>query len=110
MAIVLLTALKALISLWGVLNASKCHRRRVFIYSLRMFSLGTDLSFFDRVFTIEKLEEITSYLTERAGKVVLLSRTNISANTSGKLKLNNSSVEKLRQIYYMDYELLKEFY
>lgn len=72
--------------------------------------LGKDLSFFDRVFTVEKLEEITSYLTERAGKVVLLPRTNISANTSGKLKLNNSSVEKLRQIYYMDYELLKEFY
>ena len=71
---------------------------------------GTDLSFFGRVFTVERLDELTSYLSERAGKAVALPRTNIGANTSGNPELSNSSVEKLQKIYRMDYELLKNFY
>jgi hypothetical protein len=59
---------------------------------------------------VERLDELTSYLSERAGKAVALPRTNIGANTSGNPELSNSSVEKLQKIYRMDYELLKNFY
>jgi hypothetical protein len=71
--------------------------------------LGADLSYFGRVFTVERLDELTSYLSERAGKTITLPKTNVSPGAGRKPELNNSLVEKLHKIYRADYELLQKF-
>jgi hypothetical protein len=70
--------------------------------------LGTDLSYFHRVFRVEDLAELNRYLSGRSGLKIDLPWE----NQSSKLEqaLSTESLGKLEHIYKADYELLHKYY
>ena len=70
--------------------------------------LGTDLSYFDRVFKIEDTAELCRYLSERSGLKIDLPWENRSGSNAPRLSKN--SMRKLGKIYEGDYALLHNFY
>jgi hypothetical protein len=70
--------------------------------------VGRDLGYFDRVFQVEKLDEMARYLSERAGRDVPMQRENVTK--SEVLPLSETSLTKLRRLYQADIELLKDYY
>lgn len=70
--------------------------------------LGTDLSYYDRVFRMEDMAELYRYLSERSGLKIELPWENRS--TSNVPLLSKNSLRKLEQIYQADYALLQKVY
>lgn len=70
--------------------------------------LGTDLSYFHKVFRIEDIADLNDYLSRRSGLKIDLPWE----NQSSKLEqaLSGESSEKIRKIYQADYELLQKYY
>jgi Sulfotransferase family len=70
--------------------------------------IGKDLSYFDRIFRTENLDELAAYLSERAGRPVPMQRENVTKTEVPPL--TDTSMAKLRQLYAADIELLSGFY
>lgn len=70
--------------------------------------LGRDLAYYDKVFKVEELGQMFSYLSNRAGSEVSMSwenRTKVGAD-----ELSEQSIAKLRDVYRADYKLLGALY
>lgn len=70
--------------------------------------LGTDLSYFQKVFRIEDIAVLNGYLSRRCGLNINLRWE----NRSGKQEhtLSSESLRKLEHSYKADYELLQRYY
>jgi Sulfotransferase family len=69
---------------------------------------GSDLSYFHRVFRIEDIAELYTYLSGRSGLKINLPRENQS--NKHEQALSRESLRKLGKIYEADYELLQKYY
>jgi hypothetical protein len=70
--------------------------------------LGGDLSYFDKVFRMEKLSEVAEYLAERSGMALQLPWTNRS--DAPRETVSQASMDRIVSIYRKDYDLLRPYY
>lgn len=70
--------------------------------------LGTELAYYDKVFKLESLDELSTYLSNRSGAQIKIPASNVSREHP--IRLSTASIEKLRRIYKADFELLRPFY
>jgi hypothetical protein len=70
--------------------------------------LGGDLSYFDRIFRMERLSEVADFLAERGGMELRLPWTNRSPDLDDAV--SDASLEDIRRLYRRDYELLGSIY
>lgn len=70
--------------------------------------LGGDLSYFDRVFRMENLSEMTEFLAGRAGMEIHLPWMNRSAEFDDAV--TGASLDRVASLYRKDYDLLKAYY
>ena len=72
--------------------------------------IGKDLSLYSRVFPIERLAELGSYLAQRSGKEISVGKVNSSSPRVAAHDLSADSRKRLAEIYEEDYALLKDYY
>jgi len=70
--------------------------------------LGRELGYYDKVFRLEELDELATYLSRRSGSQIDIPMTNTSG--AHNICISTLSLDKLRKIYEVDFELLKAFY
>jgi len=72
------------------------------------YFLGGDLTYYDKIFKVEALGQMFSYLSNRAGSELPMTwdnRTKVAAD-----ELSAQSIAKLRDVYRADYKLLSQIY
>lgn len=72
--------------------------------------LGSDLSFFDSVFTMEELPALEQELAKRADQPVILSSCKTNSTKLTLEDLSEAAFDKLLRYTQADYELLKDYY
>ncbi len=72
--------------------------------------LGDDIGFFDRVFRLEAIGEMTEYLSGRLGRPFPVRHENKSPPGLREDRLTDRQIDRLLQITAPDYALLKNMY
>ncbi len=72
--------------------------------------LGDDIGFFDRVFRIEAIDEMYMFLSERLGRTLSTSASNVSKPDRRDDKLTPRQLDTLLEITQPDYRLLGHLY
>lgn len=72
--------------------------------------LGSDLSFFDRIFTMEQIPELEQELSQRAGQSVTLASRKTDSTKISIDDLAPASFDRLLDYTQPDYALLKDYY
>lgn len=72
--------------------------------------LGDDIGFFDRIFRIEAMSEMSAFLTERLGRELPMSHSNNSSLDRRNDQLTRKQCDTLLQITQPDYRLLGGLY
>ena len=70
--------------------------------------VGTDLTYFDRVFKVEELGEMIAYLSARSGLQLEMPWANKTREAADEL--SPASIARLRQIYSADFRMLGALY
>jgi hypothetical protein len=72
--------------------------------------LGPDLAFFDRIFTMQELSGVSAFLSERAGRPVILEKLR-SDGPNLPLSVVSRESRRFLSIYYdIDYDLLSSYF
>ncbi len=72
--------------------------------------LGGDIGFFDRVFKLEAISEMTEFLSERLGRPFPIRHENKSAPDVREANLTALQIDRLMKITEPDYTLLGDMY
>jgi hypothetical protein len=72
--------------------------------------LGNDLSFFDRIFTMEQISELEAELSQRTGQTVILHTRKTNSTKIAVSDLAPASFDRLVKYTAPDYALLKNYY
>ena len=72
--------------------------------------LGSDIGFYDHVFSLEALDELIAFLSGKLDKEVSLPRQNTSNSNRSAIKLSSAQVDKILEITRPDYQWLGSLY
>ncbi len=71
--------------------------------------VGHDLGWYDRVFSVSRLSEMETFLSERTGRTITLGRSQDSGPRISADDLSPAARDTLRQYYAEDYRLFQRF-
>jgi len=72
--------------------------------------LGPDIGLYDHVFSLEALDELIAFLSEKLGKEVSLPRQNTTHSNRSAIKLSSAQVDRILEITRPDYQWLGNLY
>ncbi len=72
--------------------------------------LGPDLSYFSRVFRLERIAELEAYLSQRAGTEVVLPRLRADGPARSGIAISDASRRAISGYYAADFALLRDTY
>lgn len=72
--------------------------------------IGPSLAWYDHVFPMERMDDFTAYVSERAGQTVSMGRKNAGGAESRSAALGDGDEERLSEILAPDYALLEGRY
>jgi hypothetical protein len=72
--------------------------------------LGPDLAFFDRIFTMQELSAVSAFLSERAGRPVILEKLRSDGPNLPLSAVSRESRRTLSIYYNIDYDLLSSYF